>query len=149
MAQNGNGNGGGDGDGEAAQNPPVAAQAPRAYQDRLEHLIDHVTQTMDRITIVQDTLNANINANANGNGQRRQRPKAINCRVFKIGENWANFSMHFVECVRAAYGYEIPRDQVALDAACVAWLPSRLEAGPTLIAYANLNNEDIILQYIC
>ena len=69
------------------------------------------------------------------------RPKAIPSRVFKIGENWPNFSLHFVECVRAAYGYTAA-DTDALNAACVSWLPSKLEPGPTLIAYNNLSAED-------
>ena len=67
------------------------------------------------------------------------RPKAIPSRVFKIGENYENFSTHFVECVRVAHGFTLPTDQHSLDEACLSWLPSKLEPGPTLSAYKNLD----------
>ena len=66
------------------------------------------------------------------------KPKAIQCRMFKLGESWTNFSMHFVECIRTAHSFELPRDQAKLDAACLSWIASKLEPGPTLIAYQNV-----------
>ena len=69
------------------------------------------------------------------------RPKAIQCKTFKIGENYPNFASHFVECVRATYGFVIPADNAKLNAACLSWLPSKLEPGPTLTAYTNLDDD--------
>ena len=66
------------------------------------------------------------------------RPKAINCRSFKIGENFPNFVTHFKQCIKAAYGHSLPRDTVEFYEACMVWLPTKLEPGPTLMAYESL-----------
>ena len=68
------------------------------------------------------------------------RPKIIHSRVFKLGENYQDFSSHFVECVRAAHGFSLPVDQARLDDACLLWLPSKLEPGPTLSAFTNIDD---------
>ena len=94
-----------------------------AYMERLGEVLDRLVNIEDR------------------RRPAHVRPKAIPSRVFKIGENWPNFSLHFVECVRAAYGFA-NTDTDALNAACLSWLPSKLEPGPTLIAYNNLGEAD-------
>ena len=69
----------------------------------------------------------------------RPRPKAIQCRMYKLKDSWPDFATHFVQCVKAAYAFTLPDDQAALDEACVSWLPSKLEPGPTLVAYDALD----------
>ena len=66
------------------------------------------------------------------------RVRAINCRSYKIGEDWGNYSVYFRENVRAAYGY--PVGDVRLGPAYCSWIGSKLEAGPTLTAYQNLGD---------
>ena len=62
----------------AAEDP-----TPATYMARLDTLLDRlVTSAASRRTT--------------------PRPKAIPSRVFKIGENWPNFSEHFVQCVKAS-----------------------------------------------
>ena len=76
-----------------------------------------------------------------GRSSSGPRPKAISCRVYKSGEDWPSFCLHFVNCVKATYGYKLPTDQRALNDACVTWLPSKLEPGTTLDAYEELEND--------
>ena len=66
------------------------------------------------------------------------RPKAIGSRTFKCGDDFINFISHFKECVKAAYNYVLPADLVALNTACLSWLGTKLEPGPTLTAYESL-----------
>ena len=66
------------------------------------------------------------------------RPKAIISRTFKCGDNFQNFISHYRECVRAAYNYTLPTDIVALNTACLSWLGTKLEPGPTLVTYKSL-----------
>ena len=68
----------------------------------------------------------------------RTRPKALHCKNFILGQNWPNFSSHFIQTVKAAHGIDLPAGQAQLDRECLSWLPSKLEPGPTLIAYNNL-----------
>ena len=74
-------------------------------------------------------------------GRHTSRPKVIHSRVFKLGDNFQDFSSHFVECVRAAHGFSLPTDQGKLDDACLLWLPSKLEPGPTLSAFSKLDGQ--------
>ena len=67
-----------------------------------------------------------------------QRPRAVNSRTFKCGEDFPNFISHFRECIKASYNYTLPADLVALNTACISWLGTKLEPGPTLIAYESL-----------
>ena len=69
---------------------------------------------------------------------RALRPKAINSKTFTIGGNFPNFVTHFRQCVKAAYDYKLPADENALNEACLTWIPTKLEAGPTLMAYESL-----------
>ena len=66
------------------------------------------------------------------------RPKAISSRTFTCGQDFPNFITHFRQCVKAAYGYTLPADEARLDDACVTWLATKLEPGPTLITYESL-----------
>ena len=68
------------------------------------------------------------------------RPKAINCRMYKLGQSWPDFAIHFYQCIKAAYHYDdtVDDERDRLRAACCSWLPSKLEPGPTLIAYEAL-----------
>ena len=70
---------------------------------------------------------------------QQPRPKAIQCRMYRLSQSWPDFATHFVQCVKAAYAFNLPADQDALDEACVVWLPSKLEPGPTLVAYDSLD----------
>ena len=69
------------------------------------------------------------------------RPKAIQCRMYKLGDSWPDFVTHFYQCVKAAYAFNLPADEDALEAACLSWLPSKLEPGPTLVAYQALEDD--------
>ena len=69
------------------------------------------------------------------------RPKAIQCRTFKIGDNWPNFAAHFAESVKAAHGLTNV-DVDGLNAACLSWIASKLEPGPTLSTFKNLTAEE-------
>ena len=92
--------------------------------------METLTDLLTRLVTIEDRRRSNP-----------VRPKSIQSRVFKISDNWENFSSHFVECVRAAHGFTLPRDQEQLNEACLSWLPSKLEPGPTLTAYKNLDAE--------
>ena len=69
-----------------------------------------------------------------------QRPKAVNCRMYKLGQSWPVFSTHFSATIKATYNFNLPADEDALAAACCNWLPSKLEPGPTLVAYQSLDD---------
>ena len=71
-----------------------------------------------------------------------QRPKAINSRIYKCGDDFPNFVSHFRENIKAAYNYTLPADLIALNAACLSWLGTKLEPGPTLVAYESLPDAD-------
>ena len=64
------------------------------------------------------------------------RVRAINCKSFKIPDDWNNYSVYFRENIRATYGYA--HGDPALNTACCSWIGSKLEAGPTLTAYESL-----------
>ena len=66
------------------------------------------------------------------------RVRAINCKLYKCGDDWDHYSVYFRENIRAAYGYSHTDD--GLDAACCSWIGSKLEAGHTLTAYERLPN---------
>ena len=66
------------------------------------------------------------------------RIRTINCKSYKIGEDWSVFESYFRENVKAAYQY--PAADARLDDACCAWIGSKLEPGPTLTAYQNLDD---------
>ena len=106
--------------GPAAQNPP-----PGALDNQV--LIDILRQ--------MQVANQNVLGRAN---QGYTRPKAINCRSFRLGDNWTNFSTHFVENIRASYGFDPVTHQDELERECLSWLPSKLDPGPTLNAYQNI-----------
>ena len=103
--------------------------AEETYMDRLNTLLERLVTSAEERDARRPTTT-------------HVRPKAIPSRIFKIGENWPNFSVHFQECVKAAYGYTAAADVAALHAACLAWLPSKLEPGPTLTAYKNVAEAD-------
>ena len=107
-------------------NPPPVQDVPRQIVD-MQNVLRSVSQSLDRLS-----------------APRRQqfRPRAIACQMFRVGDNWPNFSVHFVECVQAAYGFELPAERDELHAACLTWLPSKLEPGPTHLAYTNLSDDD-------
>ena len=69
-----------------------------------------------------------------------QRPKAVNCRMYKLGQSWPDFSTHFQATIKATYNFNLPADEDALATACCNWLPSKLEPGPTLVAYQSLDD---------
>ena len=66
------------------------------------------------------------------------RVRAINCKSYKIGEDWGHFVDYFRENVRSAYQYG-PTDPL-LDKACCDWIASRLEVGATQSVYQNLDD---------
>ena len=67
------------------------------------------------------------------------RPKAINCRIYKLSDSFPDYATYFSHCIKAAYNYNLPADRAALDDACVSWIASKLEPGPTLVAYDALD----------
>ena len=67
-----------------------------------------------------------------------QRPKAINCCMYKLGNSWPDFATHFYQTIKATYNFSLPTDKDALEEACCSWLPSKLEPGPTLVTYDSL-----------
>ena len=67
------------------------------------------------------------------------RVRAINCKTYKIGQDWGHFVDYFRENVRSAYQYQ-PTDPL-LDRACCDWIASRLEVGATQSAYQNLDDD--------
>lgn len=69
-------------------------------------------------------------------------PRAINCKTYSIGESFPNFVSHFKRNVQAAYAYTLPADEDVLKTACLSWLPTKLEPGPTLEAYESLSDTD-------
>ena len=83
-----------------------------------------------------DTLQQVVTLQANPGG--KPKPKAIQCKSFKLGESWPSYVTHFVECVKAAHGFKLPDERTDLDNACILWLPTKLEQGPTLSAYNSL-----------
>ena len=72
-------------------------------------------------------------------GLASPRPKAINCRVYKLSDSFPDYATYFSHCIKAAYNYNLPADKAALDDACVSWIASKLEPGPTLVAYDALD----------
>ena len=50
-----------------------------------------------------------------------------------------NFISHYRECVKA-YNFTLLTDLAALNPACISWLGTKLELGPTLIAYESLTD---------
>ena len=80
-----------------------------------------------------------VRMDASGDHRLSSRPKAIQCRSFSIGQSWDTFSPHFIESVRAAHGFVLPDDADDLNAECLSWVPTKLEPGPTLSAFTNLD----------
>ena len=64
------------------------------------------------------------------------RVRAINCKSYKVGEDWSTFETYFRENVRAAFQYQT--DDARLNEACCSWIGAKLEPGPTMTAYQNL-----------
>ena len=67
-------------------------------------------------------------------------PRAINCRNFRMGESWGDFKTYFMENVRASHQLTLPADRDRLERACCSFLPTKLDPGPTLTAYDQLDN---------
>ena len=99
--------------------PPVAPAGADGAEDAMTALL--------RQLVLNDTRRAGNN-----------RPKAINSRTFTCGQDFPNFITHFRQCVKAAYNFTLPADEAALNQACITWLPTKLEPGPTLITYESL-----------
>ena len=70
---------------------------------------------------------------------RRQKPKAIYCKSFKIGDNFPNYLIHYKQCVKASY--EDGLTEAELQTAYLTWLSTKLEPGPTVIAYDSLDDD--------
>ena len=102
---------------------------PNNNTEQVPDPIHVLTDLVARLSTIEENRQSGI-----------QRPKAINCRLFKCGQEWTSYSPYFVENVRAAYSFVLPRDQEKLDAACLNWLPSKLEQGATLSVYENLDD---------
>ena len=75
--------------------------------------IDVLRDLLTKLTTIEENRQSGV-----------QRPKAINCGTFKIGNEWTSWSPYFVENVKCAYSFVLPRDKDRLDAACLNWLPS-------------------------
>ena len=93
-----------------------------------EDAMDVIARALAQLATLQDR---------SANALAAPRVRAINCKSYKIGEDWNHYSMYFRENIRATYGYAhgVP----ALDAACCSWIGSKLDAGPTLTAYEGLS----------
>ena len=72
-------------------------------------------------------------------GNASPRPKAINCRIYRLSDSFPDYATYFSHCIKAAYNYNLPADKTALDDACVSWIASKLEPGPTLVGYDALD----------
>ena len=86
------------------------------------------------------TQMAASNNDRNNRVAMSRKPKAIHCRMYKMGDSWGDFVIHFQQCVRAAYAFDLPTEQAEYEEACRMWLPSKLEPGPTLVAYDALSD---------
>ena len=93
--------------------------------DRFERLVS----ALERMT---------VGAGAPAAATPAPRVRAINCKSYKIGEDWGHFVDYFRENVRSAYQYQ-PTDPL-LDRACCDWIASRLEVGATQSVYQNLDD---------
>ena len=92
----------------------------------LQRLIVSEEQRNDREAAARDAVTRS----------RKKKPNAIHCKSFKIGDNFPNYVIHFEQCVKASY--DAPTDD-ELKAACLIWLPTKLEPGPTFIAFDTLD----------
>ena len=124
---------------EAPVDPITQLLARLVAQDQARNTFEQARMAQERERATQEQARA-VQADEVG-ARQRVRPKTINCRMFKLGENWTNFSKHFVECVKAAHGFRRPAEDDELYAECLSWLPSKLEPGPTFIAYGNLTDD--------
>ena len=53
-----------------------------------------------------------------------QRPKAINCRMYKLGHSWPDFATHFYQTIKATYNFSLPIDKDGLERrALLGFLP--------------------------
>ena len=130
----------GDDDGNGGRRHP-AQPAPPPTMDQLTSLMAQLLQSQIAESNQRQQQNQNPQVHQPP-PQRRQtvKPKAINCRMYKIGENFPSFVSHFRECLKAAYDFRLPTDQAEWDTASLTWLPSKLDPGPTLSAYESLDD---------
>ena len=96
--------------------------------------LDQLTRILSRLVTNDEARERRDERMANAFSSNRIR--AINCRSYKIGEDWANWVTHFRENIRAQLG--CPNDDPRVDEACCTWLGSKLESGATLNAYLRL-----------
>ena len=68
------------------------------------------------------------------------RPKNILSHTFKIGDSWPDFSEHFVSSFKSAYGFT-DAETDDLHAACLLWLPSKLQEETTLTTFQDLPDD--------
>ena len=94
-------------------------------------IAEQLAGILDRLTVAGERRDARLDAVFAGG-----RVRAINCRSYKMGEDWSHYVSYFRENVRASYQYQ-PTD-ARLNGACCTWIGSKLEAGPTNTAYQNL-----------
>ena len=92
--------------------------------------MDAIARALTQLATLQDR---------SANALATPRVRAINCKSYKIEEDWNHYSVYFRENIRATYGYQ--HGDPALDTACCSWIGSKLEAGPTLTAYESLDRE--------
>ena len=90
--------------------------------------MDMIARAIAQMTLLQERT---------ANAVATTRVRAINCKSFKLGDDWNSYSTYFQENVRAAHG--LAHGDVGLNAACCSWIGSKLEAGPTLTAYEGLS----------
>ena len=70
---------------------------------------------------------------------RPTRVRTVNCRSYKMGEEWNSYKVYFRENVRASFGYTSAQMD-ELNAACCQWIATKLEPGATLTAYDSLSD---------
>ena len=63
--------------------------------------------------------------------------KAIPCEVYRIGTDFDLWSPLFVDTIKAVHNLR-STDQARIDALCLTWLPTKLQAGETRSVYENL-----------
>ena len=99
-----------------------------------QHLTQ-LTNILERLTVDAQRRDQQLNNLTN----TATKIRAVNCKSYRMGEDWSNFVAYFRENVRATHQYTNDRDhEERLNAACCRFIGSKLEAGPTLTAYNNL-----------
>ena len=115
-----------------AGTPPVIPATTPAPPPDMMTLMAQMTNIMARMAVNDSDRNSRL--------ALARKPKAIHCRIYKLNDSWNDFITHFGQCVRAAYAFELPRELPEYEEACRIWLPSKLEPGPTLVAYDALED---------